>query len=114
MSDSGGALDNAMLLLSQGLDLCVRARKMDAQDRTAAQMAISDAPQEWWDENIEARAARHNAIFPDQPMSTKCGTLALWVQDQYEKDLADWERRARHFLTHVALESQPIQPLVTK
>ena len=95
--------EDAASLLSEGLDLCVRARKMDAQDRTAAQMAISSAPQEWWDENIEARAARHNEIFPDQPMSTKCGTLALWVQDQYEKDLADWERRARAFLSGVAL-----------
>lgn len=91
-------MSDARKLLSEGLDLCVRARKMDAQDRTVAQMAISSAPKEWWDENLECRAARHNAIFPDQPMSTRSGTYALWVQDQYEKDLADWERRARAFL----------------
>lgn len=90
--------ETCRILLSEGLDLCVRARKMDAQDRTAAQMKISSAPKEWWDENLERRVAYHNALFPDQPMSSKSGTLPLWVQDQYEHDLADWERRARHHL----------------
>lgn len=85
-------------LLSEGLDLCVRARKMDAQDRTDAQIAMSHAPKEWWDENLERRAARHNAMFPDQPMSSRSATLPLWVQDQYEKDLAEWERKARNHL----------------
>ena len=75
---------------------------MDAQDRTAAQMEISSAPAEWWAENIGRRAERHNATFPDQPMSTRCGTLALWVQDQYEKDIADWERRALSFAEYRA------------
>jgi hypothetical protein len=85
-------------MLSEGLDLCVRARKLDAQDRTAAQMAISSAPPEWWAENIGKRAAAHNETFPDQPMSTRCGTVALWLQDQYEKDLAEWERKSRRHL----------------
>lgn len=89
----------ALALLSEGLDLCVRARQMDAIDRTAAQVAISVAPKEWWDENLSKRAAVHNEMFPDQPMSARSGTLPLWVQDQYEKDLADWERRARAYLT---------------
>ena len=86
-------------ILSEGLDLCVRARNMDAQDRTDAQIAISKAPKEWWDENLGRRAAAHNAVFPDQPMTTRSATLPLWVQDQYERDLADWERRARRHLT---------------
>jgi hypothetical protein len=85
-------------ILSEGLDLCVRARAMDAQDRTDAQIAISSAPKEWWDENLGRRAARHNAMFPDQPMTTRSATLPLWVQDQYEKDLAEWERKARRHL----------------
>jgi hypothetical protein len=82
-------------ILSEGLDLCVRARAMDAQDRTDAQIAISSAPKEWWDENLGRRAARHNAIFQDQPMTSRSATLPLWIQDQYEKDLAEWERKAR-------------------
>lgn len=85
-------------LLSEGLDLCVRARKLDAIDRTGAQMALSEAPPEWWAENLSKRAARHNAMFPDQKMDARCGTVALWVLDQYEKDLADWERRTRQHL----------------
>lgn len=85
-------------LLSEGLDLCVRARAMDARDRTAAQMSISSAGKKWWDANLAARAAAHNATFPDQPMSSKSATLPLWVQEQYDKDLAEWERAARHHL----------------
>lgn len=60
--------DECKQLLSDGLDLCVRAQAMDAQDRTAAQM------------------------------SSHSMTLPLWVQDQYDKDLAEWERSARHHL----------------
>jgi hypothetical protein len=85
-------------LLSEGLDLCVRARKLDAQDRTNAQVRISKAPKEWWDKNLPRRVAMHNAAFPDQPMSTRSATIPMWVQDQYEKDLADWERRGRAHL----------------
>jgi hypothetical protein len=28
-------------------------------------------------------------------MSSRSGTIALWVQEQYERDLAEWEKRAR-------------------
>lgn len=79
------------LLLSEGLDLCVRARAMDAQDRATAAVAsgVSD---------LERYADRHNAMWPDQPVAYRSGTMALWVQDQYEKDLADWERRSRKHL----------------
>jgi hypothetical protein len=33
-------------ILSEGLDLCVRARGMDAQERTDTQIAMSSAPKE--------------------------------------------------------------------
>lgn len=94
-----GGRDCCKALLSEGLDLCVRARKLDAVDRTGAQMDFSEAPKEWWDENLTRRADRHNAMFPDQQMDSRSGTVQLWVQDQYEKDLAGWERRTRHHLT---------------
>jgi len=79
-------------LLSQGLDLCVRGRKLDAMVRTTAAVdaGVSD---------LERYAPRHNAQWPDQPVLTRSGTPALWVQEQYEIDVADWERRARHHLT---------------
>lgn len=85
-------------ILSEGLDLCVRARRLDAQERTNTQVEMSCAPPEWWAENGAAKAARHNAIFPDQPMLTKSATIPLWVQDQYERDLAEWERKGRKHL----------------
>lgn len=90
--------DECTRLLSQGLDLCVRARKLDAIDRTAMQIARSIAPPDWWNENLARRAARHNEIWPDQPMDSKSATYPMWVQDQYEKDLAEWERKSRHHL----------------
>ena len=91
--------DRCAALLSEGLDLCVRARAMDARDRTNAQLAMSTAGPDWWAENLARRAEMHNEAFPDTPMSTRSGTLPLWVQDQYDRDLADWERRARALLT---------------
>jgi hypothetical protein len=79
-------------LLSEGLDLCVRARKLDAMVRTLAaeDSGISD---------MERYAERHNALWPDQPVHGRSATIPLWTQEQYEHDLADWERRARHHLT---------------
>lgn len=61
--------DDLAALLSEGLDLCVRARKLDE--------TISAIP---------------------QVGGTRCATPALWVMDQYDRDLADWERRARKAL----------------
>jgi hypothetical protein len=59
------------LLLSEGLDLCVRARKM------------ADADADWrrWQSS--------------NPHISKSGTLPIWAEDQYQRDLADWEQRAR-------------------
>ena len=86
-------------LLSEGLDLCVRARNMDAMDRRAATLAVSSDPAAWQESGaFDRHVAAHNRQFPDQPISTRSATSPLWVQDQYEKDLADWERRARERL----------------
>lgn len=94
-------------LLSEGLDLCVRARSMDAIDRRNDTLAASRDPNAWqeggmFDKHVKA----HNEHFPDQPIATKSATVALWVQDQYEKDLADWEKRARDFLMHGITRAQ--------
>ena len=90
--------DDCAKLLSQGLDLCVRARDMDAKDRTAAAMRASSAPVEWWTMNLSARAEAHNETFPDAPMSPRSATYPIWLEHQYQSDLADWERRSRHHL----------------
>ena len=72
---SSETTDPIRLLLSEGLDLCVRARKLDE-----SMIAL----QELWASN---------------PDMTRSGTIPLWVQDQYDKDLADWEARARRALS---------------
>lgn len=64
------------LLLSEGLDLCTRARGLDELVMRA----------------IEAGMGR---LFPGD---TRCRTPALWVQELYDRDLEDWESRARSVL----------------
>lgn len=81
-------------LLSEGLDLCVRARKLDMQERTNVVAEISPGT------DLARYAERHNAWDDNahRPVGTRSGTIPLWVHDQYERDLADWERRSRHHL----------------
>lgn len=61
-------------LLSEALDLCLRARKLDD-----AHLALN----EWHARN---------------PHATRSGTIPLWVAEQYECDLAEWETRAKSAL----------------
>lgn len=92
--------EDCAALLSEGLDLCVRARGMDAIERREATLAVSSDPKAWQESGaFDRHVAAHNQQFPDQPISTRSATLPVWVQDQYEKDLADWERRSRAHLT---------------
>ncbi len=84
-------------LLSEGLNLCVRARDMDSRDRRAANLAISSNPDDWQRSGMfDEFVARHNATKDHQhaPIHTKSATIPVWLQDQYEKDLFDWEKRA--------------------
>lgn len=77
--------DDIALLLSEGLDLCVRAQKLDR--------AMEEA--------IAAGDGRSDG-------RTRCLTPALWVQDQYDRDLAAWQERARAGLTIWTFENQPV------
>lgn len=72
-------------LLSEGLDLCVRARKIDDGLR---EQAVREAFPE---------SAK---LYPE--IYCRSGTPHLWVQEQYDSDLADWEARARSFLMGVS------------
>jgi hypothetical protein len=91
--------DTCRSLLSEGLDLCVRARKMDAMDRRTATLTMSKDPEAWvnggrFDEYVE----QYNIDRPDRPIATRSGTVALWLEEQYQTDLAEWERKSRHHL----------------
>ena len=71
-----GEVDPIRELLAEGLDLCVRARKLDEQ----ATLCSLDK-------------------YHPSPEGPRCITPHIWVIDQYEKDLADWEARARKALS---------------
>jgi hypothetical protein len=79
-TDSPNPSPEAVALLSEGLDLCVRARRLDEIDYAA----------------ISAELQCPRSL-----------TIPLWVQDQYEKDVADWERRTRTFLLATPVQQEP-------
>ncbi len=86
-------------LLSEGLDLCVRARKLDAIDRRQSFLNWSSDSVAWQEDGTFDRfVERYNIDNSHAPLETRCLTPALWVQDQYERDLADWEARSRKHL----------------
>lgn len=84
-------------VLSAGLDLCVRARKMDAVDRTNAMVEAFP------DVDMERAAPRLNACAPWAPYETRSATIPVWVQEHYERDLAKWEASARKLLLESGL-----------
>jgi hypothetical protein len=88
--------DHLAELLSEGLDLCARARRLEAQDRTNTSVSASKDGEQWERSGQLAKYAKmHNETWPDTPMMTRSATIPLWVQEQYETDLADWEKRSR-------------------
>jgi hypothetical protein len=86
-------------LLSEGLDLCVRARQMDAMDRREASLRASKGPDKWVESGLfDQYVEQHNIDRPHAPISTRSGTVQLWLQEQYDTDLSEWERKSRHHL----------------
>lgn len=76
------------MLLSEGLDLCIRGRKLDA--------TITE---------VETGLRELQATNPEM---TRSHTLPLWVQMQYDEDLAAWEAKARAALS--APQPAPVAP----
>lgn len=68
--------DPIRVLLSEGLDLCIRARKLD-------------------DALLVKNMTDHFGYIPP----TRSLTPWVWTQEQYDRDLADWETRARKALS---------------
>ena len=93
------ACQDCRVLLSEGLDLCIRARKMDSMDRRAATLAFSTDPHGWQEGGLfDQYVASHNIARPEAPIHPRSATVYVWMQDQYDKDLANWEERARQHL----------------
>lgn len=61
-------------LLGEGLDLCVRARRMQQQEEELL------------------------TLWSNNPHMTRSATIPLWAEDQYQRDLAEWEAAAREAL----------------
>lgn len=88
--------DDIRTLLSQGLDLCVRARDMEEKDRRRAALDASSDPEGWQASGkFDKYVARNNIEHPEYQIHTQSATIPLWLEEQYQADLADWERRAR-------------------
>jgi len=89
-----------------GLDLCVRARDLDAMVRRQATLDFSSNPDAWVASGrFDDFVAINNLERPEHQIHTLCGTPALWIIDQYDHDLADWEQRGRLHLMHGCKES---------
>jgi hypothetical protein len=76
VQEAAGEIERLRNSLHEGLNLCVRARKLD--------------------ESITAQTCRELGSY--HPDHVKCGTPHLWVLEQYDNDLAVWERDARKTL----------------
>ena len=99
VEDFRGMCEKCRELLSQALDLCVRARKMDEIDRREGYLRASTNPKEWEESGMFDRfVERHNAQFPHKACATQSETIPLWFHDQYEKDLHEWEKASRAHL----------------
>ena len=86
-------------LLSEALDLCVRARDMEARERRGAALGASSAPDEWQASgSFDRHVTRNNIQHPDFPIHHSSATVPLWLEHQYQRDVSDWERRARSAL----------------
>ena len=86
-------------LLDEALNLACRSDQFEEQRRRQATLDASIDPEAWQKGGrFDAHVERHNATFPHQRIAPKCATMHLWLQDQYDKDLAGWQDRARAHL----------------
>lgn len=87
-------------LLNEALNLTVRGRTLDGIQRRADTLAASKDPEGWQASGrFDDHVARHN-LTSDQwrQIETRSLTPQLWVEDQFQRDLHDWETRARKHL----------------
>lgn len=87
-------------LLSEALNLTVRGRRLDAIQRRADTLDASRAADEWQESGrFDQCVAMHNATCPPwREIEPRSLTPQLWAEDQFERDLHDWETRARKHL----------------
>jgi hypothetical protein len=69
-------LDKYVEALSEGLDLCARARKMASMEHEMADTYLRN------------------------PDMTRSATIPLWAEEQYQRDLAAWEAKSKALMPH--------------
>jgi hypothetical protein len=84
-------------LLHEALDLTLRGRTLDGIQRRADTLAASKDPEGWQKHGLfDRHVERHNAQNPPYAqIETRSLTPRLWAEDQFQRDLHDWEQRAR-------------------
>lgn len=91
--------DKCRDLLNEALNLAVRGERMAQLHRREAALDASSDPEAWQaDGTFDRYVARHNITFPHKQIASQSATMHLWVQDQYDHDLHDWEQKARNHL----------------
>lgn len=86
-------------LLNEALNLACRSDQFEEQRRRQANLDASSDAEAWLESGrFDAYVERHNLVSQHQRIAPKSLTVHLWVQDQYDKDLADWQGRARKHL----------------
>lgn len=93
--------DTMESLLNEALNLTVRGRTLDAIQRRADMLDASSDGDDWQASgSFDRHVARHNATCePWRTVEHRSLTPQLWAEDQFQRDLHDWEARARAFLT---------------
>ena len=87
-------------LLNEALNLTVRGRTLDGIQRRSDCLNASCEPQEWLDSGrFDDHVTRHNCTCqPWNSIETRSLTPQLWAEDQFQRDLHDWESRSRGHL----------------
>ena len=84
-------------LLNEAVNLTVRGRTLVGMQRRSDCLNASCEPQEGLDsDRFDDHVARHNCTCqPWNSIETRSLTPQLWAEDQFQRDLYDWEMRAR-------------------
>ena len=91
------ACDACIALMHEALNLTARGRRLDAIANRASCLAASVAADEWQQSGqFDRYVERHNArCEPFRHIEPRSLTPQIWTEEQFERDLHDWEQRAR-------------------
>lgn len=87
-------------LLHEALNLTVRGRRLDAIQNRRDMLSAPKDPVKWQEDGLFDRfVERHNSeCDPWRTIETRSLTPQLWAEDQFQRDLLDWEARARNHM----------------